>query len=218
LRFSESRGSKARRRDIFTGSVSLRSATDALQPLQQVPQPSRALTPAVSSTDPAQRLVEVVQRHHALVWRTLRRFGLPVSDADDATQQVFLTFAQRSAHVEARQEVSFLVSVAIKVAANLRRKVVRRREVGVDEAELVSNQSPESLLEQKQLREMLDRGLSTLLPEQRAIFVLFELEGFSLPQIAELFEIPLGTATSRLRRARDHLEAWLREQPDGEVS
>jgi RNA polymerase sigma-70 factor, ECF subfamily len=198
--------------------LSVRAANDDLEPLPQVQQPPLALTKTASAVETEQRLEEVIQRHHALVWRTLRRLGLPVPDADDATQQVFLTFSQRAVHVEPRQEASFLVSVAIKVAANLRRKVVRRREVDVDEAELVSIQSPETLLQQKQLRQELDRGLATLLPEQRAIFVLFELEGFSLPQIAELCEVPLGTATSRLRRARDHLEAWLRKQPDGEES
>jgi DNA-directed RNA polymerase specialized sigma24 family protein len=41
------------------------------------------------------------------------------------------------------------------------------------------------------------------------VFVLYELEGFSLPQIADTLQIPLGTATSRLRRARAHFEAWV---------
>jgi RNA polymerase sigma-70 factor (ECF subfamily) len=174
-----------------------------------LPEPAREL-------DLEQRLVDAVQRHYALVWRTLRRLGTPEPDADDATQHVFWTFSQRSAQVEPGREAAFLISVAIKVAANARRKVERRREVATNEDELSALESPETLLQQKQQRELLDRGLSTLLPEQRAIFVLFELEGFSLPQIAELLEIPLGTATSRLRRARDHLEAWLRQQPDGD--
>jgi RNA polymerase sigma-70 factor (ECF subfamily) len=39
--------------------------------------------------------------------------------------------------------------------------------------------------------------------------VLYELEGFSLPEIAEALQVPLGTATSRLRRARGNFEAWV---------
>jgi len=35
------------------------------------------------------------------------------------------------------------------------------------------------------------------------VFVLFELEGMTTPEIAELIGIPLGTAASRLRRARE---------------
>jgi len=152
------------------------------------------------------------------VWRTLRRLGTLASDADDAAQHVFWCFAQRAAEVEPGCEAPFLTAVAVKVAANVRRKVERRREIPIQEPEMVSSESPETLLQQKQLRQQLDSGLSTLLPEQRAIFVLFELEGFSLPEIAQSLGIPLGTATSRLRRARDHFETWLRAQPDGEYS
>ncbi|HYJ08959.1 MAG TPA: sigma factor-like helix-turn-helix DNA-binding protein, partial [Polyangiaceae bacterium] len=59
------------------------------------------------------------------------------------------------------------------------------------------------------LREELDRGLLSLPFEQRTVFVLYELEGFTLPQIGEALGIPLGTATSRLRRARANFEAWV---------
>jgi RNA polymerase sigma-70 factor (ECF subfamily) len=38
----------------------------------------------------------------------------------------------------------------------------------------------------------------------RAVFVLFELEGMTSPEIAELSGVPLGTVASRLRRAREH--------------
>ena len=38
--------------------------------------------------------------------------------------------------------------------------------------------------------------------EQRAVFVLYELEELSVPDIAELLGVPVGTAASRLRRAR----------------
>jgi RNA polymerase sigma-70 factor, ECF subfamily len=164
-----------------------------------------------------QRLAHAVERHHALVWRTLRRLGTPAREADDATQHVFITFAERAADVEVEREAAFLIGVAVKVAANVRRKIERRREDAVtEEPELPGSDSPETLLQQKQLRQELDRGLSTLLPEQRAVFVLFEIEDFSLPEIAQMLEIPLGTATSRLRRARDHLETWLTVQAHGE--
>jgi hypothetical protein len=38
--------------------------------------------------------------------------------------------------------------------------------------------------------------------EQRAVFVLFEVEGYSGPEIAEMLDCPLATAYSRLRLAR----------------
>jgi RNA polymerase sigma-70 factor (ECF subfamily) len=45
------------------------------------------------------------------------------------------------------------------------------------------------------------------MPEElRVVFVLYELEELSTPEIAELCELPLGTAASRLRRAREDFE------------
>ena len=158
-----------------------------------------------------------VQRHHQLVWRTLRRFGVPKDDADDAAQQVFWTFSQRAAAVEIGREEQFLLAVALRVAANARRKVARRQEIATAEVDVsCAEPSPETLLAQKQMREQLDRGLLTLSLDQRAIFVLFEIEGYSLPEIAQTLGIPLGTATSRLHRARGHFAAWMRENHRGD--
>jgi len=41
----------------------------------------------------------------------------------------------------------------------------------------------------------------------RAVFVLFELEGFSTSEIAATLDLPMGTVSSRLRRARDEFQA-----------
>ncbi len=188
-------------------------------PAENDSSPARALaprielvrSPALESPLPKlqQRLITAVTDHHQLVWRTLRRFGVPERDVEDAAQQVFLAFSHRLADVEVGKEASYLVAVGVRVAANARRKVQRSPEVLSDEVEVGSTQqTPEGLLSQKQLREELDRGLLQLSIEQRAVFVLFELEGFSLPEIAEALQIALGTATSRLRRARTHFEAW----------
>jgi len=43
--------------------------------------------------------------------------------------------------------------------------------------------------------------------EERAVFVLFELEELSVPEIAELCALKVGTAASRLRRAREAFRA-----------
>jgi RNA polymerase sigma-70 factor (ECF subfamily) len=57
---------------------------------------------------------------------------------------------------------------------------------------------------------VLDLILDQLEPELRDVFVLYELEGFTMPEIAALVEVPLGTAASRLRRGRDRFSALVR--------
>jgi RNA polymerase sigma-70 factor, ECF subfamily len=173
----------------------------------------RAANRGVSAfpTTPSERarLGRVLDEHFDLVWRSMRRFGVPDSAADDAAQQAFLIFAERISDVEVGRELAFLLAVSVRVAANFRRLFERAREDPLEPSAHVAEETPENLLEAKQERDVLDRGLATLSLEQRAVFVLFELEGFSLPEIADSLGIPLGTATSRLRRARHRFEAWV---------
>jgi RNA polymerase sigma-70 factor (ECF subfamily) len=42
--------------------------------------------------------------------------------------------------------------------------------------------------------------------ELRAVFVLYELEDFTMAEIARTLELPPGTVASRLRRARETFE------------
>ena len=44
----------------------------------------------------------------------------------------------------------------------------------------------------------------------RTVFVLFEIEGMTVPEVAEVVGIPLGTAASRLRRAREKFRKVVR--------
>jgi RNA polymerase sigma-70 factor (ECF subfamily) len=43
------------------------------------------------------------------------------------------------------------------------------------------------------------------------VLSLHEIEGYSLEEVAQIVEIPLGTAKSRLNRARNHLRELLTE-------
>jgi RNA polymerase sigma-70 factor (ECF subfamily) len=179
--------------------------------------PVRASTPADAPADQA-RLARALAAHFALVWRSLRRFGVPEPDVDDAAQLAFLTLSERLGDVPDGAERAFLLGTCARLAANQRRKLARRPEdLDAEPDERPSLlPDPEEALAVKEQRALLDRGLELLPLEQRAVFVLFELEGFSLPEIARDLAIPLGTATSRLRRAREKFESWASAQPVGD--
>lgn len=157
------------------------------------------------------RLAQALGQHFSLVWRSLRRFGVEAHAVDDATQHVFLTFAERLPDVPAERERAFLIGLCVRVAANARRRRTRSPETSSDDLEqhAIEATNPEQLLQSKQERAALDAALDELPIDQRSVFVLFELEGFSLPEISDLLQIPLGTATSRLRRARQRFEKWV---------
>ena len=152
--------------------------------------------------------------HYASVWRLLRRFGVSPSALDDAAQEVFWVAARRLADIEVGRERAFLYGVALRVAAS----ELRGRKLSLplteldDEATLVDcdQPTPEERLERRQARELLDCVLDRLPLELRTVFVLFELEGLQLGEIAVLERIPVGTASSRLRRARSEFSALAR--------
>lgn len=164
--------------------------------------------PESSPSVSPQRVAAVVREHYAFVWRLLRRLGLGEGDADDAAQQVFLAAAGKLGGIEAERERAFLYGVALNVGARARRSLGRRREEPLSAAahREAPEPSAEQALEQRQARALLDRLLDEMPEDLRVVFVLFELEELSTPQIAELCRIPVGTAASRLRRARDDFE------------
>ena len=155
------------------------------------------------------RVAEMLRAHFRDVWRIVRRFGVPENSADDAAQEVFIIAARRLSDIAPGSERPFLFASAVRVAANARRALGARRECAEDDG-LSEGADPrpnaEALLDQKRLRLLLDRVLDELSDDLRVCFVLYELEGMSSPEIAELLGIPVGTVASRLRRAREAFE------------
>lgn len=156
--------------------------------------------------DAAQRLRLAIVEHYDLVWRTLRRLGVPHHSIEDAAQQVLLVLARRMGEVRAGSERSFMAATAVRVAADARKKLARLRE-DLDPNALSESicpaPSPEQQLEQGRARELLDVVLSRMPDEPRTVFVFYELEDMSTATIAELLGLPLGTVASRLRRGRE---------------
>lgn len=147
---------------------------------------------------------KLVVDHLDFVWRSLRRFGVPSAEVDDATQQVFLIANDKLALIRAGSERSFLIAVAAKVASNARR-AQQRRENAQNLMLQTSNEvplDPEDLAQQLEARDLLDRVLDKMPADLRSVFVLFELEELSVDEIAQMLTLPRGTAASRLRRAR----------------
>jgi RNA polymerase sigma-70 factor, ECF subfamily len=166
--------------------------------------------PRPATEQEAARLSELLRVHYARVWRTLRRLGVADGCADDAAQEVFIVLSRRLCEVRQGSERTFLLGCAVRVAANYRRTWRAKHEVA-DERALADEQDPrptaEQLLDHKRLREALDELLDGWPEDLRTAFVLFELEGLSAPEIAQVTETKLGTVASRLRRARELFQA-----------
>ena len=156
--------------------------------------------PDAPAPAPGGRLERMFLAHHAMVWRTLRRRGLTADAAADAAQQTFLIAAERLEDIQADSERAFLVGTALRVARSMGRKTLRwQLEEDMDRRVVAARDHADA----RAAVELCDLALSNVDPDVAEVFVLFELEGFSSPEIAASLEIPLGTVASRLRRARE---------------
>jgi RNA polymerase sigma-70 factor, ECF subfamily len=149
------------------------------------------------------RLARMIENDYRLIWRLLRRLGVPAHTVDDATQQVFLIAAERLDDIREHSERSFAFGTALRVAQSFRRRLAREPVSAEGDHNASPLPGPDELSDQRRARETLNRLLDELPLELRTVFILFELEGLTSPEIAELTNVPLGTVASRLRRARE---------------
>jgi RNA polymerase sigma-70 factor (ECF subfamily) len=149
--------------------------------------------------------------HVALVWRTLFRLGVARADLPDAVQEVFLVAFRKLPEFEGRSKIStWLVGIGYRVASDRRQVAHVRREIGDGPALLAracDRPGPEQLAERRERIALLDELLAELRPEQREVFVMFELEEISGKEIAAIVEAPVKTVFSRLRLAREAFAA-----------
>ena len=160
----------------------------------------------------AEHLRNLVRELFPSVWRFLRRLGFDDHDVEDAVQDLFFVAARRIWDVAPGRERAFLFGAALRIAKKRKRKDKREVPVdfiGVPIADAKTAVTPETLLDEERARALLYRLVSELDERLRAVFVMYELEGMTTQEIAEVLEIPMGTAASRLRLAREDFRARL---------
>jgi RNA polymerase sigma-70 factor (ECF subfamily) len=160
-----------------------------------------------------QRIAELLVQHFARIWRMARRAGLGAAQAEEAAQEAFIVLFERRAHVEPGKELAFLLSTVTHISRNVRRKASEARELPCAPQTLeqyAAASMPLTLLERKRACDQVDEILARLSEPLRVVFILYELEQLTLAEVAEVLDIPQGTAGSRLRLARKGFQKELR--------
>jgi RNA polymerase sigma-70 factor (ECF subfamily) len=144
------------------------------------------------------------------VSRWVRNLGAREADCDDLVQEVFLVVHRRFHEFDGRNAGAWLHQITRrKVRDHSRLLWVKRlfgsSDVPLTRVALATQRSPLDELEAKHERELLTRSLEELSEEQRATFVLFQIEGTSGEHIAELAGVPINTVWARLFKARQKL-------------
>jgi len=148
---------------------------------------------------------QLFEEHGPYVLRSLRRLGVRGTELEDLTHDVFLQVFRRIDEYDPQRPVKpWLFAFALRVASQDRRRLRRRPEVVADMGE-VSDPTPDAadqLLTQER-RQLARAALDELELNRRAVFILHELDGCPIPEVARSLDIPLATAYSRLRLARE---------------
>lgn len=160
---------------------------------------------------------ELAEAHLDFVFRCLQRLGLDEATVDDVTQEVFLIASRKLDAIEQGKERGFLYLTAKNVAGQYRQRAARRSEVEFEEEAdpehtmLATHDQPslDELLDKRRARLLLEHVLDSMPEKLREVFVLSELEELSAPDVASCLDIPVGTAASRLRRARKAFDLTL---------
>ncbi|WAS95526.1 RNA polymerase sigma factor [Nannocystis punicea] len=168
--------------------------------------PAAAPRPA-SAARPPDGLAEVYREHHDFMWRSLRRLGVDEADVEDAVHDAFLVVARRLADFEGRSSLrTWLFAIAMRVAQSRRRD--HQREVHhLRRYELsVAPRSPADPQTRHETAVTLHQLLAGLDDDQRAVFIMIELENMTAPEIAAALDLKLPTVYSRLRLARQAMQ------------
>jgi RNA polymerase sigma-70 factor (ECF subfamily) len=156
------------------------------------------------------------------VARWVRSLGGPLADAEDVTQEVFVVVRRQLSRFDGANLGGWLYRITARTVSSHRRRawvrrvMLRRPDVALEEI-AESGSTPAELLEQKEARRAFYRLADRLNEKHRTPFILFEVEGYSGDEIAELLGITVATVWTRLHRARQQFFAALsrakREEP-----
>jgi len=151
------------------------------------------------------------------VYHRLRRLGVADRDLEDKMHDVFVVVHQKLSEYDPSRPITpWIAGITVRVAADHFKRAFRKREVmQTDVDERHAGPDPEAALQTRQEQRLLLSLLDELEPDRRALVVLHDLEGYEMPEIAELLQVGVNTLYSRLRMAREQLAKELRLRQKG---
>ncbi len=207
---------------FFTGAHEPGHSTGCLAPLASVHASSLAAVPMESASAVRVQALQSVppfeviyNEHFDLVFRNIRRLGVPEALVDDAVQEVFLVVYRRLGQFEGRSSLkTWIFSIVTRVASDHRRAIRRKSPhmrnpdsaVDVDDIADERAEGPHERMERLEGVQLLHRLLEEIDDEKRIVLVLAELESMTVPEIADTLGENPNTIYARLRAARREFE------------
>ncbi len=167
-------------------------------PVSELRAPVKTSAPQGSAADLVDRFAEEMPFLYGFV----ARMGVAAADRDDIIQEVFLVFHRRRAHFDANRALRpWLTGIAYRITLEQRRHGRELSSAALDPADDTSR-SPEQDLVHRESAHIAMQALQKLPPKQRAVFILHELQGQDVIEVARALRVPRFTVYSRLREGR----------------
>ena len=156
-------------------------------------------------------LESLYRKYFDFVWSSVRRLGVSPAAADDVVQEIFVVIHSRLHTLEKPDALrSWIYGVVRRTVSTYHRS---KRSMQASGAVLAAEPdaqrypaTPLDIAEQNDQIKLLFGLLHELDVPKREVFMMAELDELTVPEIAEILEIPLNTAYSRLRAARQAFE------------
>jgi RNA polymerase sigma-70 factor (ECF subfamily) len=179
----------------------------------------RALAARASQGD-VEAFTKLVRSHSSLVYRVALRM-LGDADAQDASQEVWIRVWKNIQGFRGESAFStWLYRIAMNTCLSARQREARRgeREYSGDDMPylpepLGGDADPEAAALSAERRDEIEAALSHVRAEHRAALVLRHMEGLSYAEIAEVLEVPDGTAKGWVSRGRAAMLVALAREP-----
>jgi RNA polymerase sigma-70 factor (ECF subfamily) len=163
----------------------------------------------------------VVRQHWRKVFNVAYKFVGKHDEAEDLAQDIFLKIFKALDTFDRRANFqTWIISIARNLCIDHYRSVRKERETiarEVDAGELTpasADRGPDGMLEQNDLRALLQRALDKLPAALRTAVVLRDLQELSYQEIADRLRLPEGTVKSRINRGRLELARQIRRIQD----
>ena len=198
------------------------SILDSLQLNKKISATDDMILVHASKTGDSAAFEELVRRYNSILFRIAQRVTRNREDAQDAVQDAFLNAFQKLSTFQENSAFStWLIRITINESLTKLRKQRAKRELSMDcdfreEANFLPLEipdgaaNPEDRLLASEIREILVKTLQMVRPALRMVFVLHDMEGFSLDQTAEALDLRQSAVKARSRRARLKLREGLR--------
>jgi len=171
---------------------------------------------------------ELVIKYQRMAYSVAYRMLHRQDEAEDAVQESFIKAYRALETYRGGQFKSWLMRIVTNTCYDVLRVQKRyiseslHEEPDPDTAErstpahvlIDKAESPDEYAERSELSARIELGLNALPADQRVVVALYDINGFSYEEIAEITDQPMGTVKSRINRGRAKLREFLLQDPE----